>query len=366
MSTQRRANLAILVWLGLVTLAPRTCAFQAEITEALTDRPAPTGLPRGFFQRTLEWQGEAPRKYPIYVPPQYYLDNEHTWPLIVSLHGSPDVGTDGVSHMQLGLPLYIAGRPKRFPFLAVFPQAQTMWFRGKEEIAVFAIIEDVCKNYRVDIDRIYLTGFSMGGFGAWEMGVRRPDLFAAIVPICGGAPLDFLQNLVNTPIWAFHGAKDTNVPVNATRQAIARLQSLGGSPQFTEFPQLEHNAWDSAYASPALYRWLLQQRRQTAPRSIDYTFPGGAARAWWLGIEAEPDLRSPAHIRVNVADGGEVNVEAEGVAAFAILCEREPIATGSDIIVKLNGAVAFKGRYEPPLLIRRGSPEAVPPPPTAP
>ncbi len=358
MRTERRLTVALLAWMCLVTLAPRTCAWQSVVEEA--SRPAatvPTALPRGFFQHVLELPEDGSRKYAVFVPPQYFIEPDHKWPLLVVLHGSGEIGTDGVAPTQLGMGPYIAGRPKRFPFIAVFPQAHAMWYRGKEEIAIYQVIEDTCRQYRVDRDRIYLTGFSMGGFGTWELGVRRPDLFAALVPICGAAPMDYLGNLVNMPVWAFHGALDANVKVEGSRDAVARLKALGGSPQYTEFPQVAHNSWDTAYHTPALYKWLLSQRRVANPRTIDYTFPSGAIQVWWLAVEGEPNRKSPAHIRATVQDDGVVAVESEGVASFAILSKSEPIKVGQDVLVKWNGAVVYKGRYQGPMVFRPGKEE---------
>lgn len=354
MRTERRLTVALLAWMCLVTLAPRTCAWQSLVQDGRSDPAAavPTALPRGFFQHTLDLPEDGSRKYAVFVPPQYFTETDHKWPLLVVLHGSGEIGTDGVAPTQVGMGPYIAGRPKRFPFIAVFPQAHAMWYRGVEEIAVYQIIEDVCKEYRVDLDRIYLTGFSMGGFGTWELGIRRPDLFAALVPICGAAPMDYVGNLVNMPVWVFHGAKDANVKVEGSRDAVARLKSLGGSPLYTEFPQIEHNSWDTVYHTPALYKWLLAQRRVAHPKTIDYTFPGGAIQVWWLAMEGEPNRKAPAHIRATVKNDGEVTVESEGVASFAILSKSEPIKVGQDVLVTWNGAVVYKGRYDGPMVVR--------------
>ncbi|HVP12051.1 MAG TPA: prolyl oligopeptidase family serine peptidase, partial [Phycisphaerae bacterium] len=280
------------------------------------------------------------------VPPQYKLDESHRWPLIVALHGSGEIGTDGVKQTTIGLAPYIVGRTDRFPFITVFPQAHAMWFRGEEEIAVWATLEDTLKNYRIDPDRIYLTGLSMGGFAAWELATARPDVFAAIVPICGAGPLGYMSNLVNMPIWAFHGAIDANVPVARSRELIDELKKLGAKPHYTEFPDVAHESWNKAYATSELWRWLLKQRRQPPPRVIDYLMPGPQAEVWWLAVQADPAAKSPPHVRAEITEDGHLTIVSTGIIAWMVLPGPEPLQPGSQIDVTWNGRPIFKGEFQ--------------------
>lgn len=114
----------------------------------------------------------------------------------------------------------------------------------------------------VDVDRILLTGLSMGGYGSWELAARMPKRFAAVVPICGGGDEAQAAKLVGLPIWCFHGADDTVVPVERSRSMVAAIRAAGGEPRYTELPGVAHDSWTPAYRNGELIEWLFAQRRQ--------------------------------------------------------------------------------------------------------
>ena len=113
----------------------------------------------------------------------------------------------------------------------------------------------------IDPGRIYLTGLSMGGYGAWELAARIPERFAAVAPICGGGDEAQAAKLVGLPIWCFHGADDKVVPVERSRSMVAAIKAAGGEPKFSELPGVGHDSWTPAYRDGALLGWLFQQRR---------------------------------------------------------------------------------------------------------
>lgn len=326
--------------------ASRTGAARSPRNERRSDRPSQRQLPQGFIHRTVKSADGRARKYALYVPAQYDLEPEHKWPLIVFLHGSAEKGRDGFKQTTVGLPVYVSRNATRFPFLVVMPQARQMWFRGEEATAVWTILEDVLADYRVDRDRIHLTGISMGGIGTWEMAVMQPHVFASIVPVCGFAPKQYLKNVVDLPTWVFHGALDRNVSVNGSRDAVAELKRLGGTPNYTEYPKLQHNCWDEAYATPDLWRWMLQQRRKPPPKTIDYLFPGGVVRVWWLAVDAAEDAKRPMHVRAEVKDDGRIDIASEGVAGWAIISDGPPLPPGTQVDVTWNGRHVYRGAFQ--------------------
>ena len=127
---------------------------------------------------------------------------------------------------------------------------------------VLELIDAVRKDYPVDPKRIYITGLSMGGFGTWDVLARRPDLFAAAVPICGGADETTAPTMATIPIWAFHGAKDPAVKVSRTRNMIEALKKAGGEPKYTEYPDVGHNSWVPAFKDPEMMKWLFAQKKE--------------------------------------------------------------------------------------------------------
>ncbi|HKQ48224.1 MAG TPA: PHB depolymerase family esterase [Phycisphaerae bacterium] len=331
----------LIVLLGLMGVTNAAAAYPLQAPQTSQRR-----LPNGFVSKTLKIKDQRDRKYAVFVPPQYGASQTHRWPLILFLHGSGECGMDGIKHTTQGLPVYISKRATRFPFLVVMPQAQQNAFRGPEAAAVWAILDEVDRSYRVDHDRIFLTGLSMGGIATWELAVLRPDVFAAIVPVCGFAPNEYLSNIKDLPVWAFHGALDQNVSVSGSRDAIGALRKLGATPKYTEYPDLAHVCWDRAYAEPELYKWLLKQRRGPPPKVIDYLFPGGMSRVWWLAAEAEPGGKRPARIHAEIREGGHVVLTSENVAGWGLVSNGPPLPPESDIRVEWNGNEVYQGKFE--------------------
>src|SRR5262249_52824913 len=113
-----------------------------------------------------------------------------------------------------------------------------------------------------DQKRIYVTGLSMGGYGTWDVIGRRPDLFAAAVPVCGGGDETQAATIARVPIWAFHGARDGVVKPARSWNMVAALKKAGGHPGYTEYPDVGHDSWVPTYRDPVLFQWLFAQKRK--------------------------------------------------------------------------------------------------------
>lgn len=132
--------------------------------------------------------------------------------------------------------------------------------------ALHALILDILKSYAIDRSRIYLTGLSMGEYGAWHLAEAYPHLFSAIIPICGGTrPMigfpEKIKVLKDTPIWVFHGAKDDVVPLKNSQDLVDVLTKQGGNVKFTIYPEAGHDSWTSTYENPDVFAWLMTQKR---------------------------------------------------------------------------------------------------------
>ena len=196
--------------------------------------------------------------YLLYLPEGYTNDTLQKWPLLIFLHGSGESGVDLEKVKAHGPPKLIE-QGKKFPFIVVSPQAppQTGW----QVEALKGMLSDIKKKYRVDNDRVYLTGLSMGGFGTWSMSEKFPDEFAAIAPICGGGDVDKVWQLRHMPVWCFHGAKDDVVPPTASQRMVDALRKYNSNVKFTLYPEANHNSWEITYNNDSLYTWLLAQKK---------------------------------------------------------------------------------------------------------
>ena len=193
--------------------------------------------------------------YLVYLPDSYYRSLER-WPLILTLHGRGEAGDDVGLVRRQGLPLRVEEQGG-LPFVIVAPQSSD-WAWNVE--ALNALLDEVLKRYRVDADRVYLVGNSMGGAGTWALAAHWPERFAAIAPICGPGSLASAERLTSVPTWAFHGADDRIVPVEQSERMIAALKKAGGNAMLTIYPAVGHDAWTPTFANPRLYAWLLRHR----------------------------------------------------------------------------------------------------------
>jgi predicted peptidase len=181
-------------------------------------------------------------------------------PLVLFLHGAGERGDDLDRVAVHGPPKQVAAG-QQLPFVLAAPQCPTdSWWTWQEE-TLAALLDELLSSHPVDPDRVYLTGLSMGGMGAWQLAARYPERFAAVVPICGNAGPWMARRLVGLPIWAFHNEDDPVVPVTGTTRMVEALQQLGADVRATIKPTGGHDSWTAAYDDPALYDWMLAQRR---------------------------------------------------------------------------------------------------------
>ena len=206
----------------------------------------------------LKTQVEVQMSYLLYLPNGY--EQQESWPLLLFLHGSGERGEDLELVKKHGPPKLIAAG-KEFPLIVVSPQCpKGRWW---EPIELVALLNDLSDKYKVDHDRVYVTGLSMGGFGTWQLASYAPDRLAAIAPICGGGEKYWVKQFAHLPVWAFHGAKDTGVPPERSQLMVDELNKNGGHPKLTIYPEAGHDSWTETYDNPELYAWLLEQKRST-------------------------------------------------------------------------------------------------------
>ena len=195
--------------------------------------------------------------------PEGYTESEESWPLILFLHGAGERGTDLSQVAKHGPPKLAADGNKDLPFIIVSPQLpQGTWWTGELQMDTLnALLDDIVARHRVDEDRIYVTGLSMGGYGTWHMAAAYPDRFAAIAPICGGGNPGDAAKIAHLPIWVFHGEKDRAVTIDKSEEMVEALKKAGSDVKFTVYPDAGHNVWTRTYNNPELYEWFLEHQR---------------------------------------------------------------------------------------------------------
>jgi len=227
----------------------------ASSTARWSDQPGqrPEKL-RKSVTKTAEYQ------FLLYLPEGYNQDRAKRWPLVVFLHGAGERGDD-LNRVKIHGPAKLVDKGKSFPFILVTPQCPAGHWWPFEDLN--PLLDEIIARYRVDVDRVYLTGLSMGGAGTWTWAILRPDRFAAIAPICGPAEPLLAERIKDIPVWAFHGAKDPVVSVRESETMVDALRKAGGDVKLTIYPEATHDSWTATYDNPELYDWLLSHRRKS-------------------------------------------------------------------------------------------------------
>ena len=235
-----------------------------------------------FLERTVTL-GERQYRYRVWLPARY--TKLHHWPVVLYLHGSGERGSDNLRQLSIGLPPALERFGQRYKVVVVLPQCPMgqEWY-GEQETQALAALEQTIREFHGDRRRVYLTGISMGGAGAWYM-ARHRRKWAAVIPVCGevarqpGDPFPsdpppdiarivgaqnpytaMAETIGKTPVWAFHGAADEIVPPSQSRNMFAALKRAGGNARYTEYRDAGHDVWDMVYANSDLVHWMLQQR----------------------------------------------------------------------------------------------------------
>ena len=194
----------------------------------------------------------------IHYPKDYDSDSIKKWPLILFLHGMAERGENIESIKIHGIPK-ITELNEEFPFVTISPQCPMNydWREDKMQEKVISLLESFLINNKIDKKRIYISGISMGGYGTWGIIIKRPDLFAAAIPICGGGDPLKIQGLKTLPIWVFHGEDDSVIPASESIQMVESINKIGGNVKFTLYPNVDHDSWTKTYKNKKIYDWLL-------------------------------------------------------------------------------------------------------------
>lgn len=199
--------------------------------------------------------------YKLFLPHLYEDLQDTSFPLILFLHGVRKRGSD--LHLLDGYGLtHIAEQSENFPCIVVAPQcpSDTVWPEHRD--TVLHLLSEVIEQFRVDRQSVYVTGFSMGANGVWDLAANTEGVFAAAVPLAGWYEPQAASRLTSIPIWTFHGEDDDDVPISKTEEIVNAIKNAGSTPKFTRYPGFKHFIMDVTYTNPELYKWLLENKRR--------------------------------------------------------------------------------------------------------
>ncbi len=231
------------------------------------------------FRHASYIMGNDTLPYSIYVPGTL---PDAPLPLLIFLHGAGSRGKDNERHLThfRQAAEYIQ---KHYPCVILAPQCpkdkrwvEVDWSLPSHQMPgepshplamSMHLLDSLVRALPIDTARLYITGLSMGGYGTWDWIQRQPGRFAAAVPVCGGGDTTRAASLRHRPIWIFHGALDRVVPVSRSRDMYRALQKAGnGQVRYSEYPDVYHDSWKRAYATPELWQWLFSQTKNAAAK----------------------------------------------------------------------------------------------------
>jgi len=250
-------------------------AAKGDEPKAHHEKPEPP-QETGFLNRKIELHGVTYR-FQVYLPEEWRRDDRRQWPIILFLHGRGERGSEGMWQTQIGLPAQVRDHPERWPFIIVMPQCPlgSVWTDPEILAMAIAALDEETAEFHADVDRTYLTGLSLGGYGAWELARSFPHRWAAIAIAASGVfwsyaperwqelatlPAEYAKALGRTPVWLFHGVDDPVVQPRESELMFDALKANDGHVRLWMYQSLKHDCWTRAFNEPELPRWLLAHR----------------------------------------------------------------------------------------------------------
>ena len=261
-------------------LGPQTAQHAFGSFKAHREKQQQPPQETGFLNRRIDLHG-ATYRFVVYVPEEWRRDDHRLWPIILALHGRGERGSEGLWQTQIGLPQEVRDHPERWPFIIVMPQCplDSVWTDPDMMAMAMASLDKETEEFHGDPERTYLTGLSLGGYGAWELARDNPQRWAAIAIVASGVfwsyeperwqqvatlPSEYARPMGHTPVWLFHGADDPVVAPRESDLMYEALKASGGRVRLWIYQGLKHDSWTRAYNEPELPRWLLAHRASPA------------------------------------------------------------------------------------------------------
>jgi predicted peptidase len=265
----------LIIMLKCIILSVAVCSFAFLATAQDTT---------AFKAETFTSSADHVLPYRILYPDDFKKGKKY--PIVLFLHGAGERGNDNVSQLIHGSKLFAdAANRKKFPAIVVFPQCMKESYWSSVEVdrtqtpftlsfdytkpmtlplqAAIELLQHIIAQGSVDQSRVYISGLSMGGMGTFEAVYRYPELFAAAMPICGGADVNaYDERVAKVPFRVFHGADDAVVSVEQSKKIVEKLKALNVSVEYIEYSGVNHNSWDNAFAEPDYLSWMFSRKRK--------------------------------------------------------------------------------------------------------
>lgn len=321
--------------------------------------PQPVGAhPR----RSVRVRGQN-AEFALFVPASY--TPEQSYPLILCLHGA---GFTGEAYIERWVPRL----EDRYILACPTISMGGWWTRFGEEL-VLETMRVVQSQYRVDPDRIFLTGMSNGGIGAWIIGMHHADRFAGIAPMASGIDdvlYPFLENLAHTPAYVIHGVEDAVMPVQFSRDLVKEMDRRGIPHHYREHPWTHPHAGGHFFPKqelPDLITWFDGQTRETLPRSVSLVRDAThLIPLYWMRIDMTEQIAAftenlidsrdefitgaiYAKLHAEITAPNKMVVNTNRIRRYTVLLNQDLVDFSKPVVIETNGNISFEGMVEPSL-----------------
>ncbi len=310
---------------------------------------------------------DTEQPYGLYIPPNF--NKAQKYPLVVMLHGAGSnhrlalkrvFGKSNVpGETDVEASKYFQPFDNR-NFIVVTPYARgTMGYQGIAEKDVLDVLADVKKRFRIDEDRTYLTGLSMGGGGSLWIGLAYPDIWAAIAPVCPAPPTgskEKLANALNIPLFFHQGGADGVVPPEGTRAWVEEMKKEGVAVQYEEYPDVQHDSWVNAYKEAQVFDWFAEHKRNLYPDRVKYaTQHYRHQKAYWVTIN-EFDPGQTASVDANFTADNALAISTNYITALTLnLTEHAKFNAKKKLKIEIDGTSLKLDNQSSLTLIKTGS-----------
>ncbi len=291
---------------------------------------------------------DTEQPYAIYLP--FNFDENKKYPFVMMLHGAGSnhrlalkrvfgkSNKEGESDVEASR-YFEEWKDVNYIVAAPFARG-TAGYQGISENDVWAVLEDVKSRFNIDENRTYLTGLSMGGGGTLWIGLTKPDVWAAIAPVCPAPPAGtdkLAGNAFNLPVHFFHGDADPVVPVEGSRTWVKNMEAQGVDVKLKEYPGVKHDSWINAYADGQLFDLLDQYERNQFPKKINFTTPQlKYNKAYWVEInQKQPGELARFEAEINADD--KLSIQTENILAFTLNLNDHPDVGGKRLELNIDG-----------------------------
>ncbi|MCS6297898.1 MAG: hypothetical protein H8K09_16815 [Nitrospira sp.] len=347
---------------SILTSIVRRPEATIQVVQDILRKGQPHGLqPVGILPDEQVVVRDRPYRLSLSIPQSYEPTQDYA--LVVCLHGAGFTGEAYLDrwksrlgeHYILACPTYPAGG----------------WFTRRAEDLVLATVQLVQQRYRIDPNRIFLSGMSNGGIGAWLIGMHHAPLFAGLAPMASGIDdvlFPFLENLRTTPVYIIHGSQDQVMPVELSRKLAGELKNLDYPFIYREHDRTHAMAGGHFFPReelPDLVKWFDNQRRMPVPKTLtvvrdaSHLLPFG-----WVRIDATDQIasfsedlidkrddsirkRTYARLTAQVTGPNRIDVRTDRVRQYTLYLNDDLVDLSKPVVITIDGQPSFEGLLTP-------------------